>query len=130
MPTSTVSRVSENDDVDTTRVSDRVLDDLADVLLDRIDQLLDRLTDRAMAAPTAGSRRWESAWNERDTAVGRARDQEKSRVRNEMTRLAVAKLAPKYAAALQVPARHRQVFSTRAAGTGRRRVDDAQLAFF
>jgi hypothetical protein len=127
---STVSRVSERDDVGVTPVPDRVLYELADVLTDRVDQLLDRLTDRAMAAPVAGSRTWESAWNERDTAVGRARDQERSRVRSELTRLSVSKLSPKHCVAVEVPARHRQVVRTRTAGTGRSRVDDAQLAFF
>ncbi|OZD03436.1 hypothetical protein CH275_16855 [Rhodococcus sp. 06-235-1A] len=127
---STVSRVSESDDVGVTPVPDRVLYELADVLTDRVDQLLDRLTDRAMAAPVPGSRTWESAWNERDTVVGRARDHERSRVRNELTRLAVSKLSPKHAVAVEVPARHRQAVRTRTAGTGRSRVDDAQLAFF
>ena len=129
MPTSTVSRVSENDDVGTTRVSDRVLDDLADVLLDRIDQLLDRLTDRAMAAPTAGSRRWESAWNERDTAEGRARADERARVRDELTRRAVVELASKHLP-LGAPGRHPPPVTNRRARPRRCRVDDAQLAFF
>ncbi|OZF41319.1 hypothetical protein CH292_28115 [Rhodococcus sp. 14-2470-1a] len=128
--TSTVSRVSESDDMGITPVPDRVLHELADVLVDRVDQLLDRLTDRGMAAPVAGSPTWESTWKQRDTAVGHARDQERSRVRIELTRLAVAKLSPKHAADLHVPARQRQVVRPRAANTGRNRVDDAQLAFF
>lgn len=109
---------------------DRVLYERADVLVDRVDQLLDRLTDRAMAAPVAGSRMWESTWKQRDTAVGRARDQERSRVRIELTRLVVSKLSPKHADALHVPARQRQVVRPPAANTGRNGVDDAQLAFF
>lgn len=126
---STVSRVSENDDVGRARVSDRMLDDLADVLLDRIDQLLDRLTDKAMAAPTPGSRRWESAWNERDTAAGRARADEQSRVRDELTRRAIVELSSKQSP-LGTPGRHLPPVTNRRAKTSRSRVDEAQLAFF
>ncbi len=130
MPAATVSRVSESDDLGVTPVPDRVLDDLADVLVDRIDQLLDRLTAKAMTEPTPGSRQWESAWNERDTAAGRARADERSRVRNELTRRMVANLGPKHAVAQRVPGRHRQGVRTRTTGAGRSRVDNAQLAFF
>lgn len=129
VPTSTVTRMS--DDVCTIRVSDRVLDELADVLLDRIDQLLDRLIDRAMAAPTAGSRRWESAWNERDTAEGRARADEQARVRDELTRRAVVELASNSKhSSLGAPGRHLLPVTNRRARPRRSRVDEGQLAFF
>lgn len=130
VPVSTVSYVSESGGVGVAPVSDRVLDELANVLVDRIDQLLDRLTDRAMAAPTPGSRGWESVWNERNTVSGRARARELARVRDELTRRAVAELDSKHARALGTPGRYPPVARTRATKTGRGRVDTAQLAFF
>lgn len=130
-PISTISSMSASDDVGAVApVPDRVLDELAEVLTDRIDQLLDRLTDKAMAAPAPGSRVWETAWNERDTEVGRARADERSRVRDELTRRAVVDLGSKNPHPLGVPARHLPVVRTRRAKTGRGRLDEAQLAFF
>lgn len=125
-----MSCVSESNDVGVVPVSDRVLNELADVLVDRIDQLLDRLTDRAMAAPTPGSRGWESVWNERDTAAGRARADEQARVRDELTRRAVVELGSKHTRALGGPGRNLPAVRTRGAKTGHGRVDQAQLAFF
>ena len=130
VPVSTVLCVGESDVVGVFPVSDRVLDGLADVLLDRIDQLLDRLTDRAMAAPTPGSRVWESAWNERDTMAGRARSAERSRIRAELTYRAVTELCSKHPSALDAPARRSPSARSGRARSGRGRVDDAQLAFF
>lgn len=130
VPVSTVSSVGESDSVGVVPVSDRVLDELADVLVDRIDQLLDRLTDRAMAAPTPGSRVWESVWNERDTVSGRAWAREQARIRDELIRRAVIELGSKQARALGVPGRYSPLGRTRGARTGRGRVDAAQLAFF
>lgn len=129
MPGSTVSRVSGNEYVGMAMVPARVLDDLAEVLIDRLDQLLDRLIDRALAAPTPGSALWESEWNNRDSAIGRARAVERSRVRSELVRRAGAGLGlvdhtpppPLHTQVAQLPRRVR---------AGRRRVDEAQLTFF
>lgn len=130
MPISTVLCVGESEVVGVSPVSDGVLDGLADVLLDRIDQLLDRLTDRALAAPVPGSRVWGSAWNERDTAVGRARSAERSRIRVELTYRAVTELCSKHPSVLGIPARREPSTRSSRASSGRGRVDDAQLAFF
>ena len=131
MPISTVLCVGESEVVGgVSPVSDGVLDGLADVLVDRIDQLSDRLTDRALAAPVPGSRVWESAWNERDTAVGHARSAERSRVRAELTYRAVTELCSKHPCALGVPTRRGPSARSSRASSGRGRVDDAQLAFF
>ncbi|KQU51499.1 hypothetical protein ASG84_25720 [Rhodococcus sp. Leaf278] len=120
--------MSENEPVGVESVPDRVLDELADVLIDRLDQLLDRLTDRALASPRPGSAGWELEWNNRETANGRVRARERSRVRTELVRRAGAGLgmvdfAPP--SPLQTP-----VVRTRRARSGRDRLDEAQLAFF
>lgn len=122
--------MSESVEVGVVPVSDRVLNELADILVDRIDQLLDRLTDRAMAAPTPGSRGWESEWNERDTLAGRARADEQARVRDELTRRAMVELGSETIRALGGPGRYLPAVRTRRAKTDRGRVDQAQLAFF
>lgn len=127
----TVSRVSDYEFVGVAVVPGRVLDELAEVLIDRLDQLLDRLTDRALAAPTPGSAVWESEWNDRETATGRARTLERSRVRAELVRRAGAGLGmldltpPPPQQSLHTP-----VTGPRRARPGRRRVDEDQLTFF
>jgi hypothetical protein len=126
---STVSHVSKNKPAVVVPVPDRVLDDLAEVLLDRLDQLLDRLTDRALNAPTPGSRVWESEWNDRNSAIGRARAFERSRVRAELVRRAGAGLGIVDAA--PPPSRQTQVARPPSrVRAGRVRVDEAQLSFF
>lgn len=123
--------MSGNENVGVAMVPPRVLDDLAEVLIDRLDQLLDRLTDRALAAPTPGSAAWESEWSVRDTDAGRERERERSRVRAELVRRAGAGLGtlasppPAGPLALEEPAKR-----PRRRSTGRRRVHEAQLAFF
>lgn len=111
-----------------------MLDELADVLIDRIDQLLDRLADRAMAAPSAGTRLWESAWNERETVAGRVRADEQARVRAELTRRVMMELGSTHSALVTagVADRPLRVVRPRGAKTDRRRgrLDEAQLAFF
>lgn len=125
---STVAGVSDNESVATT--AERVLDECAHVLIDRIDQLLDRVTDRAVGAPTPGSAAWESEWSIRDTAIGRARTAERSRVREELARRAFAGLDIAGGSAPAVPARHAPPVRPRRTKTGRVRVDEAQLTFF
>lgn len=127
----TVSRVSECESVDAAAVPNNVLDELAEVLIDRLDQLLDRLTDRALAAPTPGSAAWESEWSIRNTETGRARERERSRIRAELVRRAGAGLgtvgsAPPVAS----PPLADSVPRSRRVSAARRRVDEAQLAFF
>ena len=119
VPSSTVSRVSENESVGVIQVPDRVLEDLAEVLIDRLDQFLDRLTDRALDAPTAGSAVWESEWSDRESSIGRARAVERSRVRAELLRRASAGLGMADVAPPLPRVR-----------SGRVRVDEAQLTFF
>ncbi len=130
MPGSTVSRVSGNEDVGVAMVPERVLDALAEVLSDRLDQLLDRLTDRALDAPTAGSALWESEWSNRDSAIGRARAFERSRVRAELVRRAFVGLEIVGSAAPAVQTRNSPPVRPRRTKAGRVRVDEAQLAFF
>ena len=121
--------MSQNEPVGVVPAPDRVLDDLAEVLIDRLDQLLDRLTDRALAAPTPGSAVWESEWSDRDSAIGRARASERSRVRAELLRRAGVGLG--VVDPTPSPSLHTQVSQpTRRARVGRRRVDKAQLTFF
>ncbi|MGU3438166.1 hypothetical protein ACNHUS_34800 [Actinomycetes bacterium M1A6_2h] len=115
--------MSESADVGTAAVPDRVLDELAGVLIDRIDQLIDRLTDRAVAAPMPGSAAWESAWNERDSAIGQARALARSRVRTELVRRAGAGLG-------MIESAPPPVVRTRKARAVRYYVDAGQLAFF
>ena len=128
MPGSTVSGVSDNECVAT--VPERVLDELAQVVIDKIDQLLDRVTDRAVGAPTPGSAAWELEWSARDTAIGRARVAERSRVRDELARRAFAGLDIAGCTAPVMPARHAPPVRPRRTKTGRVRVDEAQLTFF
>ncbi|WP_141217233.1 hypothetical protein [Rhodococcus sp. 14-2470-1b] len=116
-----------NVDESVATVPERVLEDLAHVVIDRIDQLLDRVTDRAVGAPTPGSAAWESEWSNRDTAVGRARVAERSRVRDELARRAFAGLD---IAGCTAPARPTPPVRPRRTKTGRVRVDEAQLTFF
>ena len=120
--------VSDNQSVVT--VPERVLDELAQVVIDRIDQLLDRVTDRAVAAPTPGSAAWELEWSARDTAIGRARVAERSRVREELARRACAELDSAGFTASAVPARYAPPVRPRRTKPGRVRVDEAQLTFF
>jgi hypothetical protein len=121
--------VSENQPVGVVPVPDCLLDDLTEVLLKRLDQLLDRLTDRALKAPTPGSYIWESEWNDRDSATGRGRAFERSRVRAELVRRAGAGLG--MVAVAPPPSRRMQVVRPpRRARGSRARVDEAQLAFF
>ncbi|MDJ0362476.1 hypothetical protein [Rhodococcus sp. H29-C3] len=123
--------MSENDSVGVVPVPDRVLDDLAEVLIDRLDQLLDRLTDRALDAPTAGSAFWESEWNDRDSAIGRARAFERSRVRAELVRRAGAGLGMVDPSPPSPPkSLHTPVVRGRRARAGRHLLDEAQLTFF
>ncbi len=128
VPASTVAGVSDNQSVVT--VPERVLDELAQVLIDRIDQLLDRVTDRAVGAPPPGSAAWELEWSARDTAIGRARVAERSRVRAELARRACAGLDSAGFTASAVPARHSPPVRPRRTKPGRVRVDEAQLTFF
>ncbi len=121
-------RMSEN--VGVAAVPDHVLDELAEVLIDRIDQLLDRVTDRAVGAPPPGSAAWELEWSARDTAIGRARIAERSRVRDELARRAFAGLGIAEGSAPAVPARHAPPVRPRRTKPGRVRVDEAQLTFF
>ncbi|WP_042940269.1 hypothetical protein [Rhodococcus sp. AW25M09] len=120
--------MSEN--VGVAAVPDHVLDGLAEVLIDRIDQLLDRVTDRAVGAPPPGSAAWELEWSARDTAIGRARVAERSRVREELARRACAELGIAEGSAAAVPARHAPPVRPRRTKSGRVRVDEAQLTFF
>ena len=128
VPRSTVSGVSDNESVAT--VPERVLDELAQVVIDKIDQLLDRVTDRAVGAPTPGSAAWELEWSVRDTAIGRARVAEHSRVRDELVRRAFAGLGIAEGIATAMPARRSSPVRPRRAKPGRVRVDEAQLTFF
>ena len=125
---STVSGVSDNESVVT--VPEHVLDECAHVLIDKIDQLLDRVTDRAVAAPTPGSAAWELEWSARDTAIGRARMAERSRVRDELARRAFAGLDVPGSGAPAMQIRHSSPVRPRRTARGRVRVDEAQLAFF
>ncbi|OAK54059.1 hypothetical protein [Rhodococcoides kyotonense] len=120
--------MSEN--VGVAAVPDHVLDGLAEVLIDRIDQLLDRVTDRAVGAPPPGSAAWELEWSARDTAIGRARVAERSRVREELARRACVELGIAEGSAPAVPARHAPPVRPRRTKPGRVRVDEAQLTFF
>ena len=120
--------MSEN--VGVAAVPDHVLDGLAEVLIDRIDQLLDRVTDRAVGAPPPGSAAWEAEWSARDTAIGRARVAERSRLRDELARRAFAGLDIAGCTAPVMPARHAPPVRPRRTKTGRVRVDEEQLTFF
>lgn len=128
VPGSTVACVSDNESVIT--VPERVLDECAHVLIDKIDLLLDRVTDRAVAAPTPGSAAWELEWSSRDTAIGRPRIAERSRVREELARRAFAGLGIASNAAPAMQTRHSSPIRPRRSQPGRVRVDEAQLAFF
>jgi len=120
--------VSDNESAAT--VPERVLDECAHVLIDKIDQLLDRVTDRAVAAPTPGSAAWELEWSIRDTPIGRTRVAERSRVREELARRALAGLSIAEGSTLAVPARHAPPVRPRRTKPGRVHVDEAQLTFF
>ena len=128
MPGSTAASVSDNESAAT--VPERVLDECAHVLIDKIDQLLDRVTDRAVAAPTPGSAAWELEWSIRDTPIGRTRVAERSRVREELARRALAGLSIAEGSTLAVPARHAPPVRPRRTKPGRVHVDEAQLTFF
>lgn len=123
-----MASVSDNESAAT--VPERVLDECAHVLIDKIDLLLDRVTDRAVAAPTPGSAAWELEWSIRDTAIGRARIAERSRVREELARRALAGLSIAEGSTLAVPARHAPPVRPRRTKPGRVHVDEAQLTFF
>jgi hypothetical protein len=122
--------VSVSKSVGVTAVPDQVLDELAEILVDRLDQLLDRLTDRALAAPTPGSAVWESEWSDRDSAAGRARAFERSRVRAELVRRAGAGLGMVALTPPPPQSLHTPVTGPRRARPGYRRVDEDQLTFF
>ena len=86
--------------------------DAAEVIAEKLDVLLERATDTVLGTPRPGSPQWRQDWDSRDSDAGRTAADQRARVKEAITALALRHYVTP--AARQVSRPHRRTMTASA----------------